>query len=224
MGIYFARYILFLDGRFSFCPFFLLDCRLHTFLFSRIVVYIDPYIKRGTSIVRGATALVLSVEDKVPILASTVSSWWCRILLVFDLSFFFTDCRFLDCVFIFLIRIVSHDFIIVFVFVFYCNSLDSLSSRAAVAVQILFSLGVCGESSCWCFLILAKSEQVVRWTGSSMCLFRCVSCLCSYLLPPVFHLFLQSLSEYIYGGGGGVSFTFSTIYIRILTFVSLCLS
>ena len=32
MGIYFARYILFLDGRFFFLS-FLLDCRLHTFLF-----------------------------------------------------------------------------------------------------------------------------------------------------------------------------------------------
>ena len=31
-----------------------------------------------------------------------------------------------------------------------------------------------------------------------MCLFHCVSCLCSYLLPPVFHLILQSLSEYTY--------------------------
>ena len=172
---------------------FLLDCRLHTFLFYWIVVYIDLYVKRGTSIVRGAAVLVLSVEDKAPKLASTVSSWWCRILLVFDLSFFFTDCRFLDCVFIFLIRIVSHDFIIVFVFVFYCNSLDSLSSRAAVAVQILFSLGVCGESSCWCFLILAKSEQVVRCVCFAVCLAYVPT-----LLPPVFHLILQSLSEYIY--------------------------
>ena len=172
---------------------FLLDCRLHTFLFYWIVVYIDLYVKRGTSIVRGAAVLVLSVEDKAPKLASTVSSWWCRILLVFDLSFFFTDCRFLDCVFIFLIRIVSHDFIIVFVFVFYCNSLDSLSSRAAVAVQILFSLGVCGESSCWCFLILAKSEQVVRCVCFAVCLAYVPT-----LFPPVFHLILQSLSEYIY--------------------------
>ena len=171
---------------------FLLDCRLHSFLFYWIVVYIDLYVKRGTSIVRGAAVLVLSVEDKAPKLASTVSSWWCRILLVFDLSFFFTDCRFLDCVFIFLIRIVSHDFIIVFVFVFYCNSLDSLSSRAAVAVQILFSLGVCGESSCWCFLILAKSEQVVRCVCFAVCLAYVPT-----LLPPVFHLILQSLSEYI---------------------------
>ena len=32
MGIYVARYILFLDGRFFFLS-FLLDCRLHTFLF-----------------------------------------------------------------------------------------------------------------------------------------------------------------------------------------------
>ena len=32
MGIYFARYILFLDGRFFFLS-FSLDCRLHTFLF-----------------------------------------------------------------------------------------------------------------------------------------------------------------------------------------------
>ena len=191
MGIYFARYILFLDGRFFFLS-FSLDCRLHTFLFYWIVVYIDLYVKRGTSIVRGAAVLVLSVEDKAPKLASTVSSWWCRILLVFDLSFFFTDCRFLDCVFIFLIRIVSHDFIIVFVFVFYCNSLDSLSSRAAVAVQILFSLGVCGESSCWCFLILAKSEQVVRCVCFAVCLAYVPT-----LFPPVFHLILQSLSEYI---------------------------
>ena len=172
---------------------FLLDCRLHTFLFYWIVVYIDLYVKRGTSIVRGAAVLVLSVEDKAPKLASTVSSWWCRILLVFDLSFFFTDCRYLDCVFIFLIRIVSHDFIIVFVFVFYCNSLDCLSSRAAVAVQILFSLGVCGESSCWCFLILAKSEQVVRCVCFAVCLAYVPT-----LFPPVFHLILQSLSEYIY--------------------------
>ena len=184
MGIYFARYILFLDGRFFFLS-FSLDCRLHTFLFYWIVVYIDLYVKRGTSIVRGAAVLVLSVEDKAPKLASTVSSWWCRILLVFDLSFFFTDCRFLDCVFIFLIRIVSHDFIIVFVFVFYCNSLDSLSSRAAVAVQILFSLGVCGESSCWCFLILAKSEQVVRCVCFAVCL--------AYV--PTFCLLLSILSE-----------------------------
>ena len=72
MGIYFARYILLLDGRFSFL--FSLDCRLHTFLFYRIVVYIDLYVKRGTSIVRGAAVLVLSVEDKAPKLASTVSS------------------------------------------------------------------------------------------------------------------------------------------------------
>ena len=142
---------------------------------------------------RGAAVLVLSVEDKAPKLASTVSSWWCRILLVFDLSFFFTDCRYLDCVFIFLIRIVSHDFIIVFVFVFYCNSLDCLSSRAAVAVQILFSLGACGESSCWCFLILAKSEQVVRCVCFAVCLAYVPT-----LFPPVFHLILQSLSEYIY--------------------------
>ena len=78
MGIYFTRYILFLDGRlFLFVFFFLcflLDCRLHTFLFYWIVVYIDLYVKRGTSIVRGAAVLVLSVEDKAPKLASTVSS------------------------------------------------------------------------------------------------------------------------------------------------------
>ena len=73
MGIYFARYILFLDGRFFFLS-FSLDCRLHTFLFYWIVVYIDLYVKRGTSIVRGAAVLVLSVEDKAPKLASTVSS------------------------------------------------------------------------------------------------------------------------------------------------------
>ena len=53
---------------------FLLDCRLHTFLFYWIAVYIDLYVKRGTSIVRGAAVLVLSVEDKAPKLASTVSS------------------------------------------------------------------------------------------------------------------------------------------------------
>lgn len=70
MGIYLARYILFLDGR------FLLDCRLHTFLFFFywIVVYIYLHVKRDTSIVRGAAVLVLSVEDKAPKLASTVSS------------------------------------------------------------------------------------------------------------------------------------------------------
>ena len=73
MGIDFARYILFLEGRFFFLC-FLLDCRLDTFLFYRIVVYIYLYIKRGTSVVRGATVLVLSVEDKAPKLASTVSS------------------------------------------------------------------------------------------------------------------------------------------------------
>ena len=193
MGIYFTRYILFLDGRLFLFVFFTgLSFTYISFLFYWIVVYIDLYVKRGTSIVRGAAVLVLSVEDKAPKLASTVSSWWCRILLVFDLSFFFTDCRYLDCVFIFLIRIVSHDFIIVFVFVFYCNSLDSLSSRAAVAVQILFSLGVCGESSCWCFLILAKSEQVVRCVCFAVCLAYVPT-----LFPPVFHLILQSLTEYI---------------------------
>ena len=171
---------------------FLLDCLLHTFPFYCSAVYIDFYVfveilfnsniisccivkyrapyQKYTSKVMGAHVLALSVEEKAPKLASTVSSWWCRILLVFDLSFFFTDCRYLDCVFIFLIRIVSHDFIIVFVFVFYCNSLDCLSSRAAVAVQILFSLGACGESSCWCFLILAKSEQVVRCVCFAVCL------------------------------------------------------
>ena len=73
MGIYFARYILFLDGRF-FLLSFLLDCRLNTFLFYQIDVYIDLYIKRGTSIVRSATVLVLSAEDKASKLASTVSS------------------------------------------------------------------------------------------------------------------------------------------------------
>ena len=77
MGIYFTRYILFLDGRlflfvfftglsFTYISFF--------FLFYWIVVYIDLYVKRGTSIVRGAAVLVLSVEDKAPKLASTVSS------------------------------------------------------------------------------------------------------------------------------------------------------
>ena len=104
--IYFARYILFLDGRFSFLS-FLLKCRLHIFLFYQVVVYIDLYIKKGTSLVRGATVLVLSLEDKTPKLASTVSSWWCCILLVSDLSFFFMDCRYLDCVFRFILRIVS---------------------------------------------------------------------------------------------------------------------
>ena len=74
----------------------------------------------------------------------------------------------MDCVFIFLIRIVSHDFVIVFVFVFYCNSLDCLLSRAAVAVQILFSLGACGER-CSYFLILEKSEQVVGCVCFAVC-------------------------------------------------------
>ena len=54
--------------------FFLLDCHLRTFLFYPIVVYIDFYIKRDTFIVRGATVLVLSVEDKAPKLANTASS------------------------------------------------------------------------------------------------------------------------------------------------------
>ena len=190
-GYLFFGYILFLDGRFFFLS-FLLDCRLHTFLFFFywIVVYIDIYVKRGTSIVRGAAVLVLSVEDKAPKLASTVSSWWCRILLVFDLSFFFTDCRYLDCVFIFLIRIVSHDFIIVFVFVFYCNSLDCRGKRQWQC-KFCFSWGVW-----WEFMLMFSDPGKIR-TGSSMCLFCCVSCLCSYLLPPVFHLILQSLSEYI---------------------------
>ena len=34
-------------------------------------------------------------------------------------------------------------------------------------------------------------------TSSWMCLFPCVPCLCSCLLPPVFHLFLPLLSEHI---------------------------
>ena len=45
-----------------------------SFLFYWIVVYIDLHVKRDTSIVRGAAVLVLSVEDKAPKLASTVSS------------------------------------------------------------------------------------------------------------------------------------------------------
>ena len=69
----FARYILFLDGCFSFCL-FSLDCRLHTFLSYQIVIYIDLYIKKGTSIVRGATVLVLPVEDKASKLAGTGTS------------------------------------------------------------------------------------------------------------------------------------------------------
>ena len=74
MGIYIARYILFLDGRFFFLP-FLLDCRLHTFLFFFTgLSFILISVKRGTSIVRGAAVLVLSVEDNAPKLASTVSS------------------------------------------------------------------------------------------------------------------------------------------------------
>ena len=61
MGTYFAS-ILFLDGCVSFCSFLSMDCRLFTF-FYQIVVYIDLYINRGTSTVRGGTMLVLSVED-----------------------------------------------------------------------------------------------------------------------------------------------------------------
>ena len=75
MGIYFTRYILFLDGRLFLFVFFTgLSFTYISFLFYRIDVYIDLYIKRGTSIVRGAAVLVLSVEDKAPKLASTVSS------------------------------------------------------------------------------------------------------------------------------------------------------
>ena len=48
--------------------------------------------------------------------------------------------------------------------------MDCQSSRPAVAVQILFSLGACGESSCWCFLILAKLEQVVGCVCFAVCL------------------------------------------------------
>ena len=75
MGIYFARYILFLDGRFFLFVFFTgLSFTYISFLLYWIVVYIDLYVKRGTSIVRGAAVLVLSVEDKAPKLASKVSS------------------------------------------------------------------------------------------------------------------------------------------------------
>ena len=58
LGIFYSVMVVF-----SFCL-FLLDFRLHTFLFYRIVVYIDFYIERGTSVVRGTAVLVLSVEDK----------------------------------------------------------------------------------------------------------------------------------------------------------------
>ena len=52
MGICFARYILFFDGRFFFLS-FLLDYRLHTFLFYWIVVYILISISREAPPLQG---------------------------------------------------------------------------------------------------------------------------------------------------------------------------
>jgi len=68
-GIFYSWMVVFL-----FVFFTGLSITLISFLSYWIVVYIDLYVKRGTSIVRGAAMLVLSVEDKAPKLASTVSS------------------------------------------------------------------------------------------------------------------------------------------------------
>ena len=70
LGIFYSWMVVFF-----FCFFFTgLSFTYISFLFYWIVVYIDLYVKRDTSIVRGAAVLVLSVEDKAPKLASTVSS------------------------------------------------------------------------------------------------------------------------------------------------------
>ena len=55
--------------------------------------------------------------------------------------------------------------------------MDCLLSITTVAMQILFSLGACGKSSCCCFLILAKSEQVVGCVCFAVCL-ACVPTFC----------------------------------------------
>ena len=72
LGIFYSWMVVF--SFFLFVFFTGLSFTYISFLFYWIVVYIDLYVKRDTSIVRGAAVLVLSVEDKAPKLASTVSS------------------------------------------------------------------------------------------------------------------------------------------------------
>ena len=71
LGIFYSWMVVFSSFFFFFTG---LSFTYISFLFYWIVVYIDLHVKRDTSIVRGAAVLVLSVEDKAPKLASTVSS------------------------------------------------------------------------------------------------------------------------------------------------------
>ena len=115
---------------------------------------------------RGASVLVLSVEDKAPKLASTVSSWWCRIFLVSDLSFFLVDCRYIHILCLQTNTVIV--FIIVFVFVFIASPwIVSLAERQwQCKFYFLFGRVVRVQAD---FLILSKSEPVVGCTCYAVC-------------------------------------------------------
>ena len=74
----------------------------------------------------------------------------------------------------------------------------------------------CSWGVWWEFMLMFSDPNKIR-KGSWMCLFRCVFCLCSYLLPTVFYLFLQSLSEYIFNDSMSTLINFiKTCSLRIL--------